>query len=54
MRGFLGLLFFIDLLGFFHFGSAAAKDTGDVHPFKAFFVRLCRGFLRLFKSRSGF
>src|SRR6476661_3476612 len=54
MGRFLGLLFLIDLSGFFHFGSAASKNAGDVHPFKAFFICLCRGFLRLLKSRSRF
>src|SRR4051794_31067080 len=54
MSGFFGLLFFIDLRGFFHLGSATAKHAGDVHPFKPFFVCLARGLLRLFKSRSRF
>src|SRR6185503_6023181 len=54
MRSFLGLLFFIDLCGFFHIGSAAAKNTGDVHPFKPFFIWLCRVVLRLLKPRNRF
>ena len=54
MSGFLGLLFLIDLRGFFHLGKAGAKNTGDVHPFKPLFVCLSRRFLRFFKCRSRF
>ena len=50
MRGFLGLFFLIHFRGFFHLGSAGAKNTGDVHPFKPLFVRVSRRFLGFFKS----
>ena len=54
MSGFLSLLFLIDLSGFFHLGHAGAKNTGNIHPFKALFVRFCRVPLRFFKRRGCF
>src|SRR4051812_36737883 len=54
MRRFLSLLFFVDLCAFFHFGSAPAKNAGDVHPFEPFFVRISHRVLRLLKPRSRF
>src|SRR5712671_4407671 len=54
MGGFFSLLFLIDLRGFFHLGSVAAKNTGHVHPFKALFVRFRGWFLRFLMCRSTF
>src|SRR5712671_453653 len=48
MRCFLSLLVLIELMSFFHFGNAAAKNTSDVHPFKALFFRRRGGWLLRF------
>src|SRR6478672_3859829 len=50
MRSFLGLFFLIDFRGFFHFGKAGAKNTGDVHPFEPLFVYVSRRFLAMKNS----